>query len=177
MAPNPDSFESRLAALLERWEAFAAQGPGKGIDPFLDEHCPDAPDLAARFRELVAAAAGMERFDLREVPTLTKTEMMRNFDRVMTDPRLRLAELEDFVREPARLGQWYLNEFAPSRTSGTQGLKAMIVQNRRMMELLFALQMVRGTVYRSNATGIMTRVVHTPELHKRRNCVPVMRSR
>jgi len=72
--------------------------------------------------------------------------------------------LEEFVREPSRLGQWYLDEFAPSRTSGTQGLKAMIVQDRRMMELLFALQMVRGTVYPSNPTGILERVIHKARL-------------
>jgi hypothetical protein len=71
-----------------------------------------------------------DRFELSDVPALTKPEMMRNFDRLVTDRQLRLAELEEFVREPARLGRWYLGEFAPSRTSGTQGLEAMIVQDR-----------------------------------------------
>ncbi|HMF11315.1 MAG TPA: hypothetical protein VKE94_03390 [Gemmataceae bacterium] len=97
-----------------------------------------------------------DRFELSDVPALTKPEMMRNFDRLVTDRQLRLAELEEFVREPARLGRWYLGEFAPSRTSGTQGLKAMIVQDRGMMELLFAVQMVRGFTIPCSPASMMT---------------------
>src|SRR5438552_15725894 len=37
-------------------------------------------------------------FDLHDLPTLTKTEMMQNFVRVVTDQRLRLVGLEEFVR-------------------------------------------------------------------------------
>jgi phenylacetate-coenzyme A ligase PaaK-like adenylate-forming protein len=98
------------------------------------------------------------RFELRDLPTLTKTEVMRNFDNFLTDRRLRLAELEEFVSDPSRLGQWYLGEFAPSRTSGTQGLKAMIVQDKHMMELLFAVQIVRGSTLRSGPVAIVKRL-------------------
>jgi phenylacetate-CoA ligase len=104
------------------------------------------------------------RFELSELPILTKAEMMANFDGFVTDRRLRRADLEEFLSDPSRLGQWYLGRYAPSRTSGTQGEPALIVQDRRMMELLFALQMGRGTVFRTTPATILERVVRRVRL-------------
>jgi phenylacetate-CoA ligase len=105
-----------------------------------------------------------ERFELAQLPTLTKTEMMENFDRFLTDRELKRAELEDFVSDPDRLGQWYQGKYALSRTSGTQGLKALIVQDRPMMELLFALQMIRGTAFPTTPLAIARRVLRPARL-------------
>jgi phenylacetate-coenzyme A ligase PaaK-like adenylate-forming protein len=105
-----------------------------------------------------------ESFHLADLPTLTKPIMMDNFDGFVTDPRLKRADLEAFMSDPARLGQLYLGEFAPSRTSGTQGIQAIIVQNRRMLETLFAIQMTRGTVFSSNPLGIISRMIRRARL-------------
>ncbi|MBL8794958.1 MAG: phenylacetate--CoA ligase family protein [Planctomycetia bacterium] len=100
-----------------------------------------SPYYAERLRHI-----DPRRFALRDLPTVTKADMMRHFDRFVTDRRLKLADLERFIQDPARLGQWYLGRYAVSHTSGTQGQKAVIVQDRSMTELLFALQMLRGSV-------------------------------
>jgi phenylacetate-coenzyme A ligase PaaK-like adenylate-forming protein len=118
-----------------------------------------SPFYAERLRHIYP-----DHFVLGDLPTLSKTEMMQNFDSFVTDRRLRLADLEEFVSDPARLGQWYLGEFALSRTSGTQGLKAMIVQDRHMMELLFALQMVRGSTLHSDPVAIVKRLFRKARL-------------
>jgi phenylacetate-CoA ligase len=47
-----------------------------------------------------------QRFALEELPTISKPVMMANFDRFLTDRRLRLAEVEAFMKDPGRLGQW-----------------------------------------------------------------------
>ncbi len=104
------------------------------------------------------------RFELAELPTITKAVLMENFDRLVTDPRLKKAELEAFVSDPSRLGDWYLDKYAVSRTSGTQGLQALIVQDWKMMELLFALQMTRGTVFPSSPVGIVQRLFERARL-------------
>src|SRR3954466_1551922 len=88
----------------------------------------------ARLRSLVASAKSRSpfyaerlknvdpaRFELAQLPILTKAEMMAHFDDFVTDRRLRRADLEEFLSDPNRLGQWYLGQYAPSRTSGTQG--------------------------------------------------------
>jgi phenylacetate-CoA ligase len=112
-----------------------------------------SPYYAERLRDV-----DPERFDLRDLPTLTKTQMMENFDRFLTVRDLTKAELEAFVGDPDRLGEWYRGEYALSRTSGTQGLKALIVQDRPMMELLFALQIGRGSVFPINPATVVARL-------------------
>jgi len=101
-----------------------------------------SPFFKERFRDV-----DPERLELQRLPTLDKTTMMTNFDRFLTARDLKQAELEAFVNDPDKLGEWYRGEYALSRTSGTQGLKAIIVQDRSMMELLFALQIGRGSVF------------------------------
>lgn len=118
-----------------------------------------SPFYAERYKDIAP-----ERVELQQLPPVTKTEMMTHFDRFLTDPRLKRAELEIFTNDPDHLGQWYLGEFAPSRTSGTQGLQAIIIQDKRMMELLFALQMARGTAFSTSPRGILERLLRRARL-------------
>jgi phenylacetate-coenzyme A ligase PaaK-like adenylate-forming protein len=104
------------------------------------------------------------RFELRQLPAVTKTEMMEHFDEFLTDRGLRRADLEDFISDPDRLGEWFHGRYAVSRTSGTQGLPALIVQDRGMMELLFALQMVRGSVFPSGPAAALERLFRPARL-------------
>lgn len=125
----------------------------------------------ARLRQLVACAKANspfhaarlqhidpERCGLAELPTFNKTQMMTNFDRFLTVRDVRQAEVEKFMSEPARLGEWYLGKYAVSHTSGTSGVQAVIVQDRRMMELLFALQMLRGSALTQTRASIFKRL-------------------
>jgi phenylacetate-coenzyme A ligase PaaK-like adenylate-forming protein len=118
-----------------------------------------SPFYGERFRHI-----DLHRFELAQLPTVTKAEMMTEFDRFTTDRGLRRAELEEFVSAPERLGQWYRGKYAVSHTSGTQGLQALIVQDRSMTELLFALQMARGTVFPASPRGIVQRLVDRARL-------------
>jgi phenylacetate-CoA ligase len=120
-----------------------------------------SPFFAERFQHIDPA-----NFSLDQLPTFTKTDMMVNFDRFLTerDLNLKLADLEEFVSDPARLGRWYLDKYALSHTSGTQGLRAMIVQDRQMMELLFALQMIRGSALTTTPMSIVARLFQRTRL-------------
>jgi phenylacetate-coenzyme A ligase PaaK-like adenylate-forming protein len=62
-------------------------------------------------------------FTLNQLPTLTKKTMMENFPHFLTDRQINQADVEQFMSEPSRLGQWYLGKYAVSHTSGTEGLK------------------------------------------------------
>jgi phenylacetate-coenzyme A ligase PaaK-like adenylate-forming protein len=84
--------------------------------------------------------------------------MMAHFDEFLTDRSLRRADLEDFVSDPSRLGQWYRGRYALSRTSGTEGPPALIVQDRGMVELLFALQVARAGVFPSSPLATLCRL-------------------
>ena len=130
-----------------------------------------------RLRRLVALAAKRspfyakrlkdidpERFELSELEPVSKTAMMENFDAVLTDRRLRYEDLERFVSDPERLGQFYLGRYAVSRTSGTQGVPALIVQDRRALELIFAAQATRGSALPSGPADALGRLLKPARL-------------
>src|SRR4051794_32231192 len=54
-----------------------------------------SPFHAERLRDI-----DPKHFELQQLPTLTKTEMMENFDRFLTNRALKRAALEEFVSDP-----------------------------------------------------------------------------
>ena len=73
-----------------------------------------------------ALGPGAESRDLTELPTLPKALLMEEFDRVVTDRRLRLAELEPFLGA-ADAGALHLGEYHVFSTSGTSGVPGLFV--------------------------------------------------
>lgn len=63
---------------------------------------------------------------LESLPTLPKTLMLEQLDRIVTDPRLRRAELEGFLAE-ADAGDAYLDEYRIFATSGSTGVPGVFV--------------------------------------------------
>jgi phenylacetate-coenzyme A ligase PaaK-like adenylate-forming protein len=72
---------------------------------------------------------GAERADLSELPTLPKNVLMEQFDRVVTDRRLRLAELEPFLAR-ADAGALYLGEYRVFSTAGTSGVPGLFLYSQ-----------------------------------------------
>ncbi len=83
-------------------------------------------------------------FELADLPTTNKSELMDNFDRVVTVDDVRRDDVEEFFSEPSNLGQLFRDKYALSHTSGSQGQPLLIVQTKESLELLFALQASRG---------------------------------
>ena len=90
-----------------------------------------------RVRELVAHAVSQSPYyrevlgpdaaeqPLAELPTLPKATLMAEFDRVVTDPRLRLADLRSHLAadDPS---QSFLGAFRVATTSGTTGRRSIV---------------------------------------------------
>jgi phenylacetate-CoA ligase len=79
------------------------------------------------YRETLGADAPDAR--LEELPTLPKPLLMEQFDRIVTDPALRLADLEPFVAA-AEPGALYRGEYRVFATSGSTGVPGMFVYSR-----------------------------------------------
>jgi phenylacetate-CoA ligase len=94
-----------------------------------------------------------ERFSLADLPTTHKDELMDHFDQVVTDPQIHKHDLETFTTDPQNLGHWFLDRYAVSHTSGTQGRRALIVQDRRALQIFFALMCSRAHAF--GTPGIM----------------------
>jgi phenylacetate-coenzyme A ligase PaaK-like adenylate-forming protein len=92
------------------------------------------------------ASLNLELCRPADVPPLTKSEMMANFDALVTDQRVRRAGVEEFMADSANLGRFYLNRYAVCHTSGSQGQPAVVVQEGPDILLGLQVQIARGQV-------------------------------
>jgi len=110
-----------------------------------------------RFRELLRfaiqnSAYYRDRFHgidpehcrLSDVPTLCKSELMANFDRLVTDPAIKLADAQRFLDDKSSPGRLYLGRYSVWHTSGSEGQPTIVLADRREMALICAVRMARG---------------------------------
>jgi phenylacetate-CoA ligase len=90
------------------------------------------------------AGLNMGSFELADLPTTNKAELMDNFDQAITVDDLHRDEAENFLEDESNIGKFFNDKYALSRTSGTQGRPLVVVQPKANIELLFALQVSRG---------------------------------
>ena len=83
--------------------------------------------------------------------------MMARYDEVVTDRRISRQGVEDFIAEPAHLGQFYLGHYAVCHTSGSQGQPALVVQTWRDLMRGFAVQFARGNPLPKRITQLLQR--------------------
>lgn len=67
---------------------------------------------------------------LGDLPPINKSTMMDNFDRFVTDPRLKLSELQAYINQLTR-DEYYLGEYRVISTSGSSGMKGVFAANRK----------------------------------------------
>jgi phenylacetate-CoA ligase len=80
---------------------------------------------------------------LEAQPPVAKQALMDHFDAWVTDPRLSLPALQDFIADPARIGQAFVGEFAVWESSGSTGVPAIFVQDRTSMTVYDTLEALR----------------------------------
>jgi phenylacetate-CoA ligase len=102
-----------------------------------------SPYFREKYRGIYSGAA----LELSRLPTCTKQELMDNFDTAVTDPRVRRAEVEQFLADPANLGKFYLERYSVSHTSGSQGRPMLLLQDRFALETLFSILIARGSAF------------------------------
>jgi phenylacetate-coenzyme A ligase PaaK-like adenylate-forming protein len=93
-----------------------------------------------------------ELADLPRLPTMTKAEMMANFDDVVTDRRLSLARVQDHLSKSTCEPSLLLDEFVCLASGGSSGHRGVFVQ--RLGEIGdFAAALLRPGVARQVAAG------------------------
>ena len=78
------------------------------------------------YRELYADIDTDGPVELERLPTIDKTALMENFDEVVTDPRLRLADLEAHL-ERLSGDELFLGRYRAMSTGGSTGRKGVFV--------------------------------------------------
>lgn len=107
----------------------------------------------APFYRQLYAGLDLARCPLEQLPTVTKPQLLANFDEVLTDRSVNKADLLAFLSRPENLGKYYRGQYAVSHTSGSQGPPFPIVQDKAALELFFAIIGSRAT--RDGKTGLL----------------------
>jgi putative adenylate-forming enzyme len=92
------------------------------------------------YAETIGPLARGGVIELERLPTLPKATLIEQFDRIVTDPRLRLAELEEHATGNSA-GEPFLGEFRVYSTSGTSGLRALIAYSLREFDYWVAVSL------------------------------------
>jgi len=124
---DPATLGARGAALLQRdrWSHEQLHEHQRERLRALVRH---AVRCSPYYRDVLGALA--EDADLADLPTVSKRILMERFDDVVTDRRLRLAELEPFLVH-ADAGALYLGEYRVFSTSGTTGMPGLFVYSQK----------------------------------------------
>jgi phenylacetate-coenzyme A ligase PaaK-like adenylate-forming protein len=95
-------------------------------DTLLRELVAHAVEKSPYYREAFGADALNGELELEQLPTLPKATFMREFDRIVTDPQLRLADLEAHLAGPDA-GTPFRGRYRAFASSGSSGLRGVFV--------------------------------------------------
>lgn len=120
-----------------------------------------APELLAarqreRLNELVSFARANSRFyaekyrglpeiisDVRQLPPVTKPELMEHFDEVITDPAVRKADVQKHIADLGNLGKPFLGKYMVWTTSGTTGTPGIFLEDKNWEAVISAVNVLR----------------------------------
>ena len=130
------------------WDARRAEGEGQaGIERRQRDRL---QDLVAFAQAHSAYLANLYRglpsplTDVRQLPTVTKAEMMFHFDDWVTDPDVKRKDAEAFIADPRLVGHDYLNRYVVCTTSGATGIPAIFLHDKNALTIYNALGYIRS---------------------------------
>lgn len=126
-ATGLDAIRAIVGELLshDRWtRAQLLELQRKKVRALLDHAVARSP----YYREALGPDAADK--DFTELPTLSKGVLMDEFDRVITEPGLRLTDLEAFLAR-ARPGDVHRGDYRVFATSGSTGIPGLFVFSQR----------------------------------------------
>ena len=82
--------------------------------------------------------------DVRQLPVVTKPELMENFDEWVTDPEVTREDVGAFVADESLVGSPYLGRYLVATTSGTTGDPAIFLHDEAALAVYNAIGYVRA---------------------------------
>ena len=123
-APAPPRLAIDLLAAQREGPAGLARRRDRRLREVVERARTDSPFYARLYRGLPAPDPA-----LRDLPPVTKPELMADFDEWVTDRDVTLAGVERFVADPGRVGAPYLGRYFVATTSGTTGHPGVFVHD------------------------------------------------
>ncbi len=89
--------------------------------------------------------------DLRQIPPVTKPQLMANFDEWVTDSAVTRAGISRFLADESLVGQRYLDRHVVMTTSGVTGERGIFLHDPNAVAVYRALTFARGWLPRMSA--------------------------
>ncbi|MEA2102063.1 MAG: hypothetical protein U9P80_05760, partial [Thermodesulfobacteriota bacterium] len=89
----------------------------------------------------------IENCSLQDLPVLQKRVMMDNYDRFVTDPRLKIKDLQAFLSDRSNAAKPFKDDFVVINSSGTSGEMGTMAYHWREFDHAFASAMARGNSF------------------------------
>lgn len=97
--------------------------------------------------------------DVAALPVTDKPRLMAHFDEVVTDPAVTRAAVEEFVADPARIGERFAGKYLVATTAGTTGTRGMFLLDDRYWAVLSGL-MARVSANWLQARQVVRLIAH-----------------
>jgi phenylacetate-coenzyme A ligase PaaK-like adenylate-forming protein len=97
-----------------------------------------SPFYARKYRDLPDLIT-----DVRQLPPVTKAELMAHLDEVFADPEVSVDEIKAFLTDPEKIGTPYLGKYQVATTSGTTGSPGIFLKDHASQDVYTALNVVR----------------------------------
>lgn len=98
----------------------------------------NSPFYAGKYRDLPETIT-----DVRQLPPVTKVELMERFDEVVTDPVVHKANVMQHISDLGNLGQPFLGKYMVWTTSGTTGTPGIFLEDKNWDAVITAVNVLR----------------------------------
>jgi phenylacetate-coenzyme A ligase PaaK-like adenylate-forming protein len=112
----------------------------------------NSPFYAEKYRNIPETIT-----DVRQLPPVTKPELMEHFDEVITDPAVRKAGVQQHLADLGNLGKPYIGKYMVWTTSGTTGTPGIFLEDKNWDTVITAVNVLRigGEWYNRDVIGGM----------------------
>lgn len=137
-----------ISSLSVAWDAWLVKRAG--LPAILERQ-------QKRLKELIAFARKHSRYyavkyrelptcieNVHQLPPVTKPDLMAHFEDWVTDPAIKLADVEAFVADKSRIGELFLDRYLIFTTSGSSGAPAILIQDAPAQAVMTGLTYMRG---------------------------------
>jgi phenylacetate-CoA ligase len=97
----------------------------------------------SRFYQPHLAKQDLASLTLQDMPVVHKRELMDRFEDWVVDPKVELAPLQRFIRDPQQIGRPFLDRYTVWESSGSSGVPGIFIQDEAAMAVYDALEYLR----------------------------------
>ena len=115
------------------------------------------------FAQAGISEENIDKIPLKQFPVITKELLMQNFDKLVTDPKIKQEELRKFDESPVSRTENYLGRYHIIHSSGSTGIPRYFVYDDKAWGQML-LGIIRGALWGMGMTDILKLLAGKPRI-------------